>query len=107
MLNDDGTRGDPVNEYDATQMEEARRRSGIRNNGGSNREFKNKGKDINCTDVTFFVGEDVTLKGRRFRVSHIISKGAVVLEPVGNVTVREGAWKRGNVNTVSGRRRMG
>lgn len=102
---DDGTR-EPVNDFDVSQREEALRRSGKKYRDELNKNGqKSRGKGQRVRDVTFFVGEDLTLKGRRFKVSHIIGESAVVLEPIGDMVLREGIGRRNQANVV-GRRNL-
>ena len=102
---EDGAR-EPVNDFDVSQREEALRRSGKKQRGELNKNGqKSRGKGQRVREVTFFIGENLTLKGRMFKVSHIIGENAVVLEPIDDMVINDGAGRRNKPNVI-GRRNM-
>jgi hypothetical protein len=104
MWDDNGARV-PMNEFDVAQQEEALRRAGSKPRLEEVEDQRKRGRGQRVKEVTFFVGETLTLKGRRFRVSHIVGDNAVLLEPIGDMVLREGIGGRSKVNMVGRRRK--
>ena len=105
MWDDNGFRSGPVNEFDALQREDAISRSGSKSRLSCDFQELSRDNAKNGAEVSFFVGETITLKGRRFKVSHIVGGSAVILEPIGDLSLREGSGRRRGTNVVGRRRK--